>query len=161
MTRRHPALGFIDLGCPRCSCTQLMKSRTWWSWNLRAEIAPVFKSWDRRKVGAKKEGLSTVRKLDRIGDLFSMFFRLAERWYSSTFAPTALRRISLCQCANLRVLGSRFAGLPTLVRSHVMRAKVGGEGGIRIYTRSLIPNDLNGSGPREAIETTELLDGRT
>jgi hypothetical protein len=38
---------------------------------------------------------------------------------------------------------------------------IGGEGGIRIYTSSQIPNVLNESGTTEAIETTEFLDGRT
>jgi hypothetical protein len=37
----------------------------------------------------------------------------------------------------------------------------GGEGGIRIYSHCKIPNDLNESGTREAIESTESLDGRT
>jgi hypothetical protein len=37
----------------------------------------------------------------------------------------------------------------------------GGEGGIRIYSRSQILNDLNDSGATEAIETTEFLDRRT
>jgi hypothetical protein len=39
--------------------------------------------------------------------------------------------------------------------------QIGGEGGIRIYSISQILNDLNESGTREAIETTEFLDWRT
>ena len=45
--------------------------------------------------------------------------------------------------------------------NRVVGSVVGGEGGIRIYPGSQIPNHFNESAPTEAMETTEFLNGRT